>query len=140
MSAMLDNFVAYLPSSLLGKWQLIVASAAVFNTIQNFTTLKLTRRIYDNVPSASVTALQARTFAVWTLTSAVVRFYAAYHIHEKVIYDMALFTYLIAFGHFSTELFIFRTARINVGVLSPVIVSTTSLIWMLNQYDFYVRS
>jgi hypothetical protein len=31
-----------------------------------------------------VTALQARTFAVWTLTSAVVRLYAAYHIEKKV--------------------------------------------------------
>lgn len=30
-----------------------------------------------------VTALQARTFAVWTLTSAIVRFYAAYHISDK---------------------------------------------------------
>jgi hypothetical protein len=88
-----------LPPSLLGKWQLIVASAAVFNTVQNFVTLKFTRRIYNNVPPTSgtrhsslgassahlspVTALQARTFGVWTLTSAVVRFYAAFHIHEK---------------------------------------------------------
>ncbi|KAF9450333.1 Erg28-like protein [Macrolepiota fuliginosa MF-IS2] len=140
MSAILDSIIAFLPDSLLGKWQLLVASAAVFNTVQNFMTLKLTRRIYNNVPSASVTALQARTFAVWTLTSAVVRFYAAFHIHEKAIYDMALLTYLIAFGHFSTEWFVFRTARINPGVLSPVFVSTLSLIWMINQYDFYVRS
>ncbi len=75
---------------------------------------------------------------------------------------MALFTYLFAFGHFSTELFIFKTARINTAVLSPVLVSSRSsfpptvipisvlthdllpsalsLIWMLNQYDFYVQS
>ena len=38
---------------LLPKWQLIVSVMAVFNTIQNFTTLKLTRRIYNNVPSSS---------------------------------------------------------------------------------------
>ena len=42
-----------LPPSLLAKWQLLVASAAVFNTFQNFMTLKLTRRIYNNVPAAS---------------------------------------------------------------------------------------
>jgi hypothetical protein len=88
-----------------------------------------------------VTPLQARTFAVWTLTSAIVRGYAAYHIDEKMyislhlaflfmsglymcsIYDMALFTYLIAFGHFISELLIFRTAKINAGVMSPVVVS-----------------
>jgi len=30
-----------------------------------------------------VTALQARTFAVWTLTSAIIRGYAAYNINNK---------------------------------------------------------
>lgn len=40
------------------------------------------------------------------------------------VYDMALFTYLIAFGHFSSELLIFRTAGLNPGTISPVIVSS----------------
>lgn len=35
----------------------------------------------ENTP---VTALQARTFAVWTLTSAVIRVYAAYNINNKM--------------------------------------------------------
>ena len=30
-----------------------------------------------------VTALQSRTFAIWTFLSAIVRLYCAYHIHEK---------------------------------------------------------
>ena len=88
---------------------------AIFNTVQNFLTLTLTRRLYaahphtstseSRHPSASlsqtlflllflvvvsraymvrpVTPLQARTFAVWTLTSAAIRFYAAYNITTK---------------------------------------------------------
>jgi hypothetical protein len=40
------------------------------------------------------------------------------------IYDMALLTYLIAFGHFTSEICFFRTAKINLPVLSPVIVSS----------------
>lgn len=88
-----------------------------------------------------MTALQARTFAVWTLTSAVIRVYAAYNINNKMcvtrisetfltpvivfsMYDMAMLSYLIAFGHFSSELLIFRSCKINPGVLSPVIVSS----------------
>ncbi|KAJ2922403.1 hypothetical protein H1R20_g14689, partial [Candolleomyces eurysporus] len=136
---MLDRIIPYLPQSdgWLGYWQLLVATTAVFNSLQNFLTLKLTKRIYDK--TAVVTPLQARTFAVWTLTSAVVRFYAAYNINNKALYDMALFTYLIAFGHFSSELLIFKSAKINAGVLSPCIVSTTSLIWMFQQYEYYVR-
>ncbi|KAJ7052625.1 hypothetical protein C8F01DRAFT_1170638 [Mycena amicta] len=131
----------YLPQSAgwLPSWQLLVTVMAVFNSAQNFTTLKLTRRIYNNVPAATVTPLQARTFAAWTITSAVVRGYAAYHLHQKIVYDMALFTYLIAFGHFASELLIFRTATPSVPVLSPVIVSTVSLVWMFMQYDFYVN-
>ncbi|EDR08689.1 uncharacterized protein LACBIDRAFT_190509 [Laccaria bicolor S238N-H82] len=137
---MFGQLFSYLPPSLLARWQLLVAVTAIFNTVQNFMTLKLTRQIYNNIPATSVTSLQARTFAVWTLTSAVVRAYAAYHINEKIIYDMAMFTYLIAFGHFSSEILIFRTARAKGGVISTVIVSTSSLIWMFLQYDYYVRS
>ncbi|EGN98690.1 hypothetical protein SERLA73DRAFT_136580 [Serpula lacrymans var. lacrymans S7.3] len=135
------QLLQYLPATegWLPKWMLLVASMAVFNTIQNFTTLKLTRRLYSAVSPGTVTSLQARTFAVWTLTSAVVRGYAAYHMHDKTMYDMAMITYLIAFGHFTSEIFIFRTAKINVPVLSPCIVSTVSLIWMLKQYEFYVK-
>jgi Erg28 like protein len=31
-------------------WQVIVATTALFNTVQNFLTLQLTNRLYDNVP------------------------------------------------------------------------------------------
>ena len=75
------------------------------------------------------------------------RLYAAYNIHNKPyatfpryrtallnyppsIYDMALLTYLFAFAHFSSEILIFRTARINIPVLSPVIVASAyQLFW-----------
>ncbi|KAI0026619.1 hypothetical protein K488DRAFT_65689, partial [Vararia minispora EC-137] len=137
-----------LPDGLLPKWQLVVAIAALFNTAQNFATISLTRRArqsddalcFNSYTFALVTELQGRTFAAWTLTSAVVRLYAAYHIHEKVVYDMTLFTYLIAFGHFGTEILVFRSAKLPGPVISPVIVSTVSLGWMLYQYDTYVRS
>ncbi|PAV16191.1 Erg28 [Pyrrhoderma noxium] len=139
LSSTVMSFANLIPNTpgLLPKWQLIVAGAALFNTVQCLLTTKLTRKVYNKTPD--VTALQARTFAVWTLTSAIVRFYAAYHINDKIVYDMALFTYLIAFGHFSSELLITRTAKLFPGAISPVIVSTTSLIWMLLQYDYYVN-
>lgn len=98
----------------------------------------------------TVTGLQARTFAVWTALSGVVRLYAAYNINQKMcvldlhfitrtsahamcfvmsrIYDLTLFTYLFAFAHFGSELLIFRTASFGPGALSPVIVSSESTI------------
>ena len=99
------NFSLVIPNTpgLLPKWQLIVAGAALFNTVQCLLTTKLTRKVYNKTPDGTtscilpyesffwmlfflfqVTALQARTFSVWTLTSAIVRFYAAYHINDKM--------------------------------------------------------
>ncbi|KAI0822459.1 Erg28-like protein [Trametes gibbosa] len=139
MSA-LATLSAYLPTGpgWLPTWQLIVAVTATLNTIGSLTSVAASRKLYNNAPGL-VNPLQSRTFGIWTLTSAVVRFYAAYNIENKMIYDIALFTYLFAFFHFGSELLIFRTARVALAVLSPVIVSTTSLIWMLTQYEFYVR-
>ncbi|KAF8625566.1 hypothetical protein AX15_005329 [Amanita polypyramis BW_CC] len=133
-------FSQYLPQTpgWLANWQLFIAVTAFFNTVQNYTTLKLTRRIYSVAP-ITVTPLQARTFGIWTLTSAVVRAYAAYNINNKPIYDMAMLTYLIAFGHFFSELLVFRTANLGAGLLGPVVVSTSTLIWMFAQYDYYVK-
>ncbi|KAJ3830179.1 hypothetical protein F5880DRAFT_1226048 [Lentinula raphanica] len=154
----MDVLKSFLPVSegWLPIWQLIVASAATFNAIQNYTTLKLTQRLYARTPHLGVFAtplnrefmlkdsaiivnpLQARTFGTWTITSAVIRAYAAYHIHEKTIYDICIISYLIAFSHFTSELLIFKTSKLNGPVLSPVIVSSVSLVWMILQYDFYL--
>jgi hypothetical protein len=37
---------------------------------------------------------------------------------------MALLTYLFAFAHFSSEILIFRTAKISIPILSPVVVAS----------------
>jgi len=123
---------------LLPKWQLFVAATALFNTIQNYVTLSLTKKIY-NTSREPITSLQARTFAAWTLTSAIVRAYGAYHLSDKTIYDMTFLTYLVAFGHFFSEIAVFRTARVPGPVLSSMTVASITLIWMFNQYNFYVE-
>ena len=38
----------------LPHWQLFIAITALFNTIQNYTTLKLTRRVYNNASGTSL--------------------------------------------------------------------------------------
>ncbi|KAJ3487163.1 hypothetical protein NLI96_g3742 [Meripilus lineatus] len=138
----MSSFIADLlpqAAGLLPKWQLFVSVVALFNTVQNFATLKFTRRVYSGKPH-EVTPLQARTFAVWTLLASVVRFYAAYHISVKPIYDIALISYLLAFGHFTSEFLIFGSVKLSAGSMSTFVVSTASLIWMFKQYDFYVKA
>ena len=40
------------------------------------------------------------------------------------IYQIAIWTYIIAWLHFVSEFFVFKSAKISAGWLSPVIVSS----------------
>ncbi|EIM19917.1 Erg28-like protein [Wallemia mellicola CBS 633.66] len=124
---------------LLPKWMLFVSALAIFNSIQNCLTTSLTARIYNHKPQL-VNPLQARTFGVWTFTSAIVRFYAAHNINNKVVYDIAIWTYAIVIAHYISELLYYRTSKLSAGIISPLIVGTASFVWMITQYDFYVKS
>jgi hypothetical protein len=42
------------------------------------------------------------------------------------LYDIAMFTYLIAFSHFVSEWLIFRTTKFGAGLLGPLVVSSKS--------------
>ena len=74
------------------------------------------------------------------------------------LYDISLLSFLIVFGHFTSEILVFRTAAINGPAMSPLIVGSecssytavyreadsyariaTSLVWMIVQYDYYVK-
>ncbi|EGF98609.1 uncharacterized protein MELLADRAFT_113406 [Melampsora larici-populina 98AG31] len=120
------------------KWIALIALISVLNTFQNFLTLKFTKNIYSKKPQL-VNPLQSRTFGVWTLTSGLIRLYTAYNINHPALYQLTIGSYLIAFFHFGSELIGFKTCQISSGLISPLIVASTSLIWMLRQYDFYVK-
>ncbi|KAA8902234.1 Erg28 like protein-domain-containing protein [Sphaerosporella brunnea] len=123
---------------LLPKWLLFVSLVATFNSVQNYTTLKLTRRVYSQRPQ-DVTALSTRTFGTWTFLSAVVRAYAAYHIANPQVYDLCLWSYVLAAAHFVSEWLLFGTARLGAGLAGPLVVSSASIVWMLTQRGAYVE-
>ncbi|RPD61086.1 Erg28-like protein [Lentinus tigrinus ALCF2SS1-7] len=137
--AILDVVSPYLPQGpgYLPAWLLFVAVTAAINTVSNMTSLTFSRKLYKD---AFVNPVQARTFGIWTLTSAAIRFYAAYNINNKQVYDLALFSYLFALLHFGTELVVYRSVKIAAPVFSPVVVASSSLIWMFTQYNFYVQA
>ncbi|KAJ1987255.1 ergosterol biosynthesis protein [Dimargaris cristalligena] len=123
---------------LLPKWLLFVSVLSIFNTAQAYARpLALTRRVY-NQAAHEVTPLTSRMFGCWTLVSAVVRLYAAYHIRNPVVFGLLAWTFGIAWVHYFTELFVFRSARLLGPALSPVIVATTSLVWMYSTADYYI--
>ncbi|XP_073751712.1 ergosterol biosynthetic protein 28 homolog isoform X4 [Callorhinus ursinus] len=78
-----------------------------------------------------VNGLQARTFGIWTLLSSVIRCLCAIDIHNKTLYHITLWTFLLALGHFLSELFVFGTAAPTIGVLAPLMVASFSILGML---------
>ena len=117
--------------------RLQISAVSVLNSAQAYSTLNLTKRVYS-AGSNQVTPLGARTFGTWTFLSSVIRLYAAYNISDPLIYQLALWTYVIAFIHFVSEWQVFGTARWGAGLAGPVFVSTGTLAWMLSQWTAYV--
>ena len=60
------------------------------------------------------------------MTSALRLFLVHISISSIRLYDLALFTFLIAFSHFVSELLIFRTARLTMAIAYPIIVASES--------------
>lgn len=123
-----------------------VSLVSTLNSIQAYSTLTYTSRVYNPTSTdpplkqpAHVTGLSSRTFGTWTFLTSVIRFYAAYHINEPAFYQLALWTYGVAFAHFASEWWVFGTTRWGKPLAGPVVVSTGSLVWMVSQWGFYVQ-
>ncbi|PWZ00473.1 Erg28-like protein [Testicularia cyperi] len=134
----MTSSASWVPAELLSKWLLLVSSMAIFNCVQNYIDFNFSRKVYTK-GGASVTPLSARTFGVWNFTSAIIRGYGAYNIHNKVAYELCMWSFAIALGHFATEVFVFKTAKLTPGIISPLIVASSSLISMFALYGQYVR-
>ncbi|KAN0062700.1 ergosterol biosynthesis protein [Thecaphora frezii] len=129
---------SWIPEELLSKWLLLVSTLAILNCTQNYIDHNFSRKVYTK-GGAQVTPLSARTFGVWNLASAMIRLYAAYDIHNKAAYEMCMGSFAIALLHFSSEVLVFKTAKLSAGIISPLIVASTSFAAMWIKYADYVR-
>lgn len=143
---MLHYFQSLLPQpangGILPHWLLFISIVSIFNSLQTYLSpsLHLTRRVYEVAPANEVTRLSARTFGTWTFITAIIRFYGAYYLANKQIYELCLWTFFVAGGHFISEWLIFGTCKLGKGFAGPLVVSSVSIVWMLSQKDFYVSS
>lgn len=85
-----------------------------------------------------VTPLSARCFGTWTLITSIVRLYAAYNLHLAPVYDIAIWTYVVALGHFASETFVFKSMTFGVPQFFPFLFATTALVWMPMVREYYV--
>jgi hypothetical protein len=71
--------------------------------------------------------------------AAIIRCYAAYNIENPAMYQLAMWSYFIAWGHFMAEWWYYKTTVWGMPLAGPVIGSTISLIWLPLQYGYYVK-
>lgn len=144
------------------------------NSIQNYTTLHYTRRLYNgrfvtnhSLPPASdrfnpedsiakvkpasstgkdsekakdqVSPLAARLFGVYTFAAGIIRFYASYQIENSGMYQLALWTHVIAALHFTSEMFVYKTMRFSGPQAFPFLAAYGGAAWLILQYNHYVQ-
>ncbi|KAI8993212.1 Erg28 like protein-domain-containing protein [Pilobolus umbonatus] len=134
----LTDLLSALPEGYLPRWLLFTSALGIFNSIQNFCTDTLTKRVYAGKPQ-EVTPLSGRLFATWTWSVSMIRIYAAFHLQHRFMYNLGIWTYVIALTHYTSELFIFRGCKFNGPFLSPLFVAVTSLIWLTQVKEDYIK-
>jgi Erg28 like protein len=81
----------------------------------------------------------AHVYGVKNIYTSLIRFYAAYHIGNQQVYDLAIYTFAGVLFLYLTEFGIWKTVGIKEVVL-PLTTAGTGMIWMLLEKEFYVRS
>eukprot|EP00842_Homolaphlyctis_polyrhiza_P005582 jgi/Hompol1/6024/HPOL_002350-RA len=115
------------PEERLGKAIAVVAIIAIYNSVQCYIPrIRVTNRIYARQPG-QVTPLASRLMGTWVITSAIVRLYTAYNLHNPVAYQLCMWTYVIAFLSFGSEIFVYRTAPLSSPAVFPALIISRCL-------------
>ncbi|CAL1535693.1 unnamed protein product [Lymnaea stagnalis] len=118
-------------------WLAFVAIMAFGNTFHCFmNSTYLYDRLYT-VSERNVSGLAARLFGIWTLLSGIVRLLCGLFIYNRTLYIITLLSFVLALGHFTSEVFIYNTASLTTaGIIAPLIVSSLSITLMILGYYF----
>jgi hypothetical protein len=92
----------------------------------------------DKHAADQVTPLAGRLFGTYTTVAAIVRLYAAYNITVAPVYDIAVWTYVVALAHFGSELLVYKSMNFGLPQFFPFLVSTATLICMPLVRSHYV--
>ncbi|KAB5515181.1 hypothetical protein GE09DRAFT_581161 [Coniochaeta sp. 2T2.1] len=84
------------------------------------------------------TPLAARLFATYTFAVGLIRWYAAYGLENRALYQLGIWTHVIAAAHFTSEMLVFKTVRFGWEHLFPLCAAYVGAVWMVVQYDNYV--
>ncbi|WWD18155.1 hypothetical protein CI109_102604 [Kwoniella shandongensis] len=133
----MSSFLPPATSGILPYFLLITSVAGTYNVIQNYTSLWQSKEVYSG-KADELTPLAARLFGTWTLLASLIRGVAAYNVHDRSAYYLAIGTFAVATFHFTTEFLVFGSVKINRASIGPLIVGWTGVIWTLTQREHYL--
>jgi hypothetical protein len=83
------------------------------------------------------TGLLARVYGTKNMYTAAVRAYAAYHVANPQVYELAMITFAGVLFLYTTELVVYRTVRVKEFAF-PMLNAGGGLLWMWSQKAWYV--
>ncbi|KAK4240519.1 hypothetical protein C8A03DRAFT_13156 [Achaetomium macrosporum] len=86
-----------------------------------------------------VSPLASRLFGAYTFMAGLIRFYACYQLENPAMYQLAIWTHVVAAVHFTSEMLAFKTIRFSGPQIFPFMAAYGGTIWMLLQYKHYVH-
>ena len=99
----------------------------------------VTTSAYSEAHPSPVTPLASRMWGTWCMAVGIARLYAAYNLHDKAWYQLALWINIVGLTHYLLEAFVFETSGPSGPWLAPVSVASIGIIWQVVQYSYYVR-
>ncbi|CAM1508894.1 Fc.00g026330.m01.CDS01 [Cosmosporella sp. VM-42] len=82
-------------------------------------------------------ALLSHVYGVKNVYTSLIRLYAAYHISNAPLYDLAMLTFVGVLFLYATEYGIYRTVRLKEATI-PLFTASLGIVWMVLQRDFYL--
>jgi hypothetical protein len=82
-------------------------------------------------------ALLAHVYGIKNLYTGAIRLYAAYHITNGPLYDLATFTFIGVLILYISEAFIYRHSRVGESFI-PYTMAGGGLLWAIQQRAYYV--
>jgi hypothetical protein len=86
-----------------------------------------------------ITPLAARLMGIYTFLAGVIRIYASYRLEDPSLYQLALWTHVIAAAHFTSELLVYKTMKFTGPQAFPLLAAYGGGLWMYLQWGHYVQ-
>ncbi|KAK4442156.1 hypothetical protein QBC34DRAFT_30474 [Podospora aff. communis PSN243] len=165
----MESLKAYIPSGEKGYlpyYLYFVGVVAIGNALQNLSTLHYTRRIYNGKfvpnhgqpddsttvvkPASStgkdaekakdqITPLAARLMGIYTFMAGIIRIYASFRPEDPSLYQLGIWTHVVAAMHFTSELLVFKTIKFSGPQIFPFLAAYGGATWMFLQWGHYVQ-